>query len=40
MAGVKEIQQRMGNTDINETTNIYTHMTSNMKKRPPTSSAN
>lgn len=31
--GVKEIQQRLGHTDINTTMNIYAHMTSNMEEK-------
>ena len=38
--GVKEIQQRLGHTDIKTTMNIYAHMTANMEKRPLTSLVN
>ncbi|MBT2729203.1 site-specific integrase [Bacillus sp. ISL-75] len=31
--GVKEIQQRLGHTDINTTMNIYAHMTANMEEK-------
>lgn len=31
--GVKEIQNRLGHTDINTTMNIYAHMTSNMEEK-------
>jgi integrase len=31
--GVKEIQQRLGHTDINTTMNIYAHMTTNMEEK-------
>jgi integrase len=31
--GVKEIQQRLGHTDINTTMNIYAHMTVNMEEK-------
>ncbi|PEF41259.1 site-specific integrase [Bacillus sp. AFS094228] len=31
--GIKEIQQRLGHTDINTTMNIYAHMTSNMEEK-------
>jgi integrase len=31
--GIKEIQQRLGHTDINTTMNIYAHMTANMEER-------
>lgn len=31
--GVKEIQQRLGHTDINTTMNIYAHMTKNMEEK-------
>ncbi|WP_412760986.1 tyrosine-type recombinase/integrase [Peribacillus frigoritolerans] len=31
--GIKEIQQRLGHTEINTTMNIYAHMTSNMEKK-------
>ncbi|MED4691754.1 integrase [Peribacillus frigoritolerans] len=30
---MKEIQQRLGHTEINTTMNIYAHMTSNMEKK-------
>ncbi|SES37962.1 Phage integrase family protein [Psychrobacillus sp. OK032] len=30
---VKEIQQRLGHTDINTTMNIYAHMTKNMEEK-------
>ncbi|MGE7763368.1 tyrosine-type recombinase/integrase [Peribacillus sp. NPDC097895] len=40
-AGVKEIQERLGHSDINTTMNIYAHMTKNIEeKRPPISSVN
>ncbi|WP_230161733.1 tyrosine-type recombinase/integrase [Peribacillus simplex] len=39
-AGVKEIQERLGHSDINTTMNIYAHMTKISKKRPPISSVN
>lgn len=38
--GIKEIQQRLGHTDIETTMNIYAHMTKIWKKKPPKSSAN
>jgi integrase len=31
--GIKEIQQRLGHTDINTTMNIYAHMTANMEEK-------
>ncbi|WP_099363768.1 site-specific integrase [Fredinandcohnia onubensis] len=31
--GIKEIQQRLGHTDINTTMNIYAHMTDNMEEK-------
>jgi integrase len=31
--GIKEIQQRLGHSDINTTMNIYAHMTSNMEEK-------
>ncbi|WP_412760572.1 tyrosine-type recombinase/integrase [Peribacillus frigoritolerans] len=31
--GLKEIQQRLGHTDIQTTMNIYAHMTENMEKK-------
>ncbi|WP_407081139.1 tyrosine-type recombinase/integrase [Evansella halocellulosilytica] len=31
--GVKEIQQRLGHSDIITTMNIYAHMTANMKEK-------
>ena len=31
--GVKEIQQRLGHTDINTTMNIYAHMTKKMEEK-------
>ncbi|MFF2754796.1 tyrosine-type recombinase/integrase [Psychrobacillus sp. NPDC058041] len=31
--GIKEIQQRLGHTDINTTMNIYAHMTKNMEEK-------
>ncbi|MCQ6281594.1 tyrosine-type recombinase/integrase [Bacillus sp. EB600] len=31
--GVKEMQQRLGHTDINTTMNIYAHMTANMEEK-------
>jgi integrase len=31
--GIKEIQQRLGHTDINTTMNIYAHMTTNMEEK-------
>jgi integrase len=31
--GLKEIQQRLGHTDIQTTMNIYTHMTDNMEEK-------
>lgn len=31
--GVKEIQQRLGHTDIETTMNIYAHMTKNMEEK-------
>ncbi len=31
--GLKEIQQRLGHTDIQTTMNIYAHMTDNMEKK-------
>jgi integrase len=31
--GVKEIQQRLGHTDINTTMNIQAHMTANMEEK-------
>ncbi|WP_425288528.1 tyrosine-type recombinase/integrase [Salibacterium halotolerans] len=39
-AGVKEIQERLGHSDINTTMDIYAHMTKNIEKRPPKSSVN
>ncbi|WP_142244741.1 tyrosine-type recombinase/integrase [Peribacillus simplex] len=32
-AGVKEIQERLGHSDINTTMNIYSHMTKNIKEK-------
>ena len=32
-AGIKEIQQRLGHSDINTTMNIYAHMTANMEEK-------
>lgn len=34
---IKEIQERLGHSDINTTMDIYTHMTKNIKKRIPIS---
>ncbi len=31
--GIKELQQRLGHTDINTTMNIYAHMTANMEEK-------
>ncbi|MEY2195323.1 tyrosine-type recombinase/integrase [Neobacillus sp. BF23-41] len=31
--GIKEVQQRLGHTDINTTMNIYAHMTANMEEK-------
>lgn len=31
--GIKEIQQRLGHTDVNTTMNIYAHMTANMEEK-------
>ena len=31
--GIKEIQQRLGHTDIETTMNIYAHMTKNMEEK-------
>lgn len=31
--GIKEIKQRLGHTDINNTMNIYAHMTANMEEK-------
>lgn len=31
--GLKEIQQRLGHTDIQTTMNIYAHMTDNMEEK-------
>ena len=31
--GIKEIQQRLGHSDINTTMNIYAHMTANMEEK-------
>lgn len=31
--GIKEIQQRLGHTDINTTMNIYAHMTEKMEEK-------
>ena len=31
--GIKEIQQRLGHTDINTTMNIYAHMTANIEEK-------
>ena len=31
--GIKEIQQRLGLTNINTAMNIYTHMTANMEEK-------
>lgn len=39
-AGIKEIQERLGHSDINTTMNIYAHMTKNIEKRPLISSVN
>ncbi|WP_372459127.1 tyrosine-type recombinase/integrase [Alkalihalobacillus deserti] len=36
--GIKEIQQRLGHTNVDTTMNIYAHMT--MKKKPHNSSVN
>ncbi|MFA8439276.1 hypothetical protein ABU914_10370 [Bacillaceae bacterium YX66] len=30
-AGIKEIQERLGHSDINTTMNIYAHMTKNIE---------
>lgn len=32
-AGVKEIQERLGHSDINTTMNIYAHMTKNIEEK-------
>ena len=32
-AGLKEIQQRLGHTDIRTTMNIFAHMTKNMEEK-------
>ncbi|MFE0569989.1 tyrosine-type recombinase/integrase [Bacillus altitudinis] len=32
-AGLKEIQERLGHSDINSTMNIYTQMTNNIEKK-------
>jgi integrase len=34
--GIKEIQQRLGHTDINTTMNIYAHMSQYGRKGHPT----
>jgi integrase len=31
--GIKEIQQRLGHTDIETTMNIYAHLTSDMEEK-------
>jgi integrase len=31
--GIKEIQQRLGHTEIKTTMNIYAHMTANMEEK-------
>lgn len=33
---IKEIQERLGHSDINTTMDIYAHMTKNMKKKAST----
>lgn len=32
-AGIKEIQERLGHSDVNTTMNIYAHMTKNIEKK-------
>jgi len=37
---IKEIQERLGYSDINKTMDIYAHMTKNMKKEASTKFSN